>query len=170
MRAKKAISSALLATLVVTIIIVIVIGAYATISIKGGSSETRITCSESTATFVVSQNGTEEALSAPIPAEPCQHQISLSDFSLETSTGSLTGSINISSQSPLTTLILYLNGSYQTYNVFVQTGSSFSMQYNAGLTNSTVTIIAGPTYNVEFVAFFKDGTATTANTTVVAKR
>jgi len=169
LRAKKAISSALLATLVATIVIVIVIGAYATISTMSGSSDTSITCSESTATFVISQNGTEEGLSAPIPAQPCQHHISLSGFTLTTSTGSLTGSINVSTRTPLTTLILYLNGSYQLYNVFAQSGTSFSMQYNTGLTNSTLTIIAGLTYNVEFVALFKDGTATTANTTIIAR-
>ena len=153
----------------VTIIIVILIGAYATISTTNGSSETSITCSESTATFVISQNGTEEGLSAAIPAEPCQHHISLSGFKLTTSTGSLTGSINVSSRSPLTTLILYLNGSYELYNVFAQSGTSFSMQYSTALSNSTLTIIAGITYNVEFVALFKDGTATTANTTIIAK-
>ena len=67
--AKKSISSATAATLIATVIIIIVVGTYATLSFNSGSSETSITCSESTATFTVIQNGTAQGLSYPIPGD-----------------------------------------------------------------------------------------------------
>ncbi len=160
------------ATLAATVIIIIVIGTYATLNFNTGSSETSITCSESTATFTVIQNGTAQGLSYLIPADPCQHQISLSGFSLSTTgngTNSLNGNVNVNSRSSLITFIVYVNRTYELYNDFAHSGTSrYSIQYNADLNNATLPIIPGMSYTIEFVAIFKDGTATTVMTTVNA--
>lgn len=170
--ARRAISSASLATIVATVVIIIAIGTYATINIDKSSSVTSMTCSESTTTFIVIQNGTSQSLSYLIPAAPCQHQITLSGFTLnssKTSLGSLTGNVNIKSDSPLKTFLVYVNGTYELFNVFGNSGSSsYAIQYNAVLNNATVPIFTGMSYEIEFVATFKDGTAATATTLINA--
>ena len=169
---KRSVSSAMAATLVATVIIIIVIASYATLSFNNGSSETSITCSESIATFTVIQNGTAQGLIYPIPADPCQHQVSLSGFSLSTTgnlSNTLRGNVNVDSHSPLITFIVYVNGTYELYSDLSHSGSAqYSIQYNAVLNNATLPIISGMSYAIEFVALFKDGTATTATTIVNA--
>ena len=168
----NAISSATAATLIATIIILILVGTYAAINFGSGASETSITCSESTATFSVIQNSTTADLNFPIPAEPCEHQISLSGFNLTTAgdaPNSLSGNIKVDSRSPLTGFILYVNGTYELFNAMVPShATTYSIQYNAVLSNATLPIIAGMSYSIEFVALFKDKTATTATTLVNA--
>ena len=160
------------ATLVATVIIIIVIGSYATLNFNNSGSKTSKTCSESIATFTVIQNGTAQELSYPIPEGPCQHQISLSGFSLSTTgnlSNALSGSVNVNSGSPLITFIVYVNGTYELYNAFSHSiTSQYSIQYNAFLNNETLAIIPGMSYTIEFVALFKDGTATTATAIVNA--
>jgi hypothetical protein len=169
---KKRISFAMAVTMIATVLIILVVGTYAALSFNRGGSETSITCSESIATFTVIQNGTAEAITYPIPAEPCQHQISLIGFALTTngSSNQLTGNVNVNSRSPLATLILYVNGTYELFNDFARSGSThYSIQYNSPpLNNETLPIITGMRYTIEFVALFNDGTATTAATTVNA--
>jgi hypothetical protein len=169
---KRSISTASAATLVVTVIIIIVIGTYATLNFSSGGSETSTTCNESTTTFTVIQNGTTQDLSYLIPASQCQRQVSLSGFSLQSagsSPGLLSGNVSVVSPSPLTTFLLYVNGTYELFNDFaLSSGSSPIIQYNAVLSNATVPIITGLSYSIEFVAIFGDGTATTATTLVTA--
>ena len=168
---KRSVSSAMAATLVATVIIIIVIESYATLSFNNGSSETSITCSESIATFTVIQNGTAQGLIYPIPEGPCQHQVSLSGFSLSTGNLSTTlrGNINVDSHSPLITFIVYVNGTYELYSDLSHSGAAqYSIQYKAVLNNATLPIISGMSYAIEFIALFKDGTATTATTIVNA--
>lgn len=169
-RDRHSISSASLVTLLVTVII-IAIGGYAAFSISNNGTTTSITCSESTATFNVLQNGTSQELSYPIPSEPCLHTIVLSGFSLtiDEGSGDLNGNVSVNSHSPLITILVYVDGKYELFNDFSGKGSSPStMLYFAPLNNSTVPLIAGNTYSIEFVAIFRDGTATTATTSVVA--
>jgi len=160
------------ATLVATVIIIIVIGSYVTLSFNNGSSKTSISCSESTATFTVIQNGTAQELSYPIPADPCQHQISLSGFTISTNgnlSNALSGNVIVNSRSPLITFIVYVDGTYELYNDFSSSSTSqYTLRYNAFLNNETLPIISGMSYTIEFVALFKDRTATTATTIVNA--
>ena len=168
----NAISSATAATLIVTIIILILVGTYAAINLGSGASETSITCSESTATFAVIQNSTTADLNFPIPAEPCEHLISLSGFSLTTAgvaPNSLSGYIKVDSPTLLTGFILYVNGTYELYNAMATShATTYTIQYNAVLNNATLPIITGMIYSIEFVALFKDKTATTSTTLVNA--
>ena len=102
-----------------------------------------------------------------IPSESCAHKISLSGFSL-TPAGSLRGTISVDSQSPLTGLIVYFNGTYELYSGVANSNSSkYSILYGAVLV-PTQLIVAGKVYSLEFIALFKDGTATIASTQVSA--
>ena len=99
--------------------------------------------------------------------------MTLSGFSLNATAGTaqipLSGMIHIGSKSQLNGLLIYLNGTYESYNPMSSIkASSYSFQYNALLDNTTVPIITGMNYTVEFVATFKDGTATTASITLKA--
>jgi hypothetical protein len=168
----RGITSFSLAILIVVAIIIILAGTYAAFTFTGGGGAST-TCITSPATFSVLQNRTTTYISYPIPAEPCQHKMTLSGFSLnatlETSQIPLSGMIHISSKSQLNGLLIYLNGTYEVYSPMSLTGaSSYSFQYNTVLDNATVPIISGMNYTIEFVAIFKDGTATTASTTLKA--
>ncbi len=168
--ASKAITSLGLSILIATVIVVILVGTYAAITFTSDGS-TSITCVESSGTFSVLQNSSTTYISYPVPAEPCQHHISLTGFSLNATRGtsliSLGGTIHVISRSQLTGLIIYVNGTYEQYNPMSPIKiSSYSFQYNTVLGNGTVPIISGANYVVEFVAIFKDGTATTSSTTL----
>jgi hypothetical protein len=170
--ASQGITSLGLSILIATAIVVILFGTYAAITFTNGGS-TSITCGESSATFAVLQNSTTTYVSYPIPAEPCQHQITLTDLSLnasgENSQIQLGGMIHVVSKSQLVGLIMYFNGTYELYNPMSSIrASSYSFQYNTVLDNTTIPIIPGMNYTVEFVAIFKDGTATTASATLRA--
>jgi hypothetical protein len=166
----QGISRATLATIVVSLVIIIAVVGYATISYLGTQQPTSITCSEATTTFYAPQNGTTQALAYPIPVAPCMHQLSLSGFSLTARTNTLSGTLRVNSRSPITGLLIYVNGSYQTFNALSLPSSSgqYSLQYTASLANSTISIVAGNSYLVEFVGIFKDGTATTASVAITA--
>ena len=148
--------------------IIIAIAAYAGTSLTGKSSETSITCSESFSEFNVIQNGTSAQLNLAFPASPCEHHISMSGFSL-TSSGttsssiSLSGNVYVNSTSPLSALIVYVNGTYETTSSLANSNTRpYTIQYNAVLNNQTVPIIAGMNYKLEFVALFEDQSAATA--------
>ncbi|MDG6906530.1 MAG: hypothetical protein JRN20_12175 [Nitrososphaerota archaeon] len=168
----RSLSKASIVILVITIIIIIVIGAYAALNFGSGGAVTSMTCAETTTTFTVFDNGTSQELNYLVPAEPCQHSISLSGFALGAagnSPGSLTGNVIVNSYSPLTMFLVYVNGTYELFNDFYNSGEThYTIQYNAVLNNSTLPIISGINYSVEFVAVFKDGTVATSTTTLIA--
>jgi len=170
-RANRSISTASMATLVATIVIVIAIGTYALITfgnIGAVQTASTTTCSETTSTFTVDQNGSPLGLAYLIPASPCVHQVSLSGFTLKQS-GAVSGNVHVDSNSQLSMFLIYLNGTYETFNDFAaHSGSSFTVQYNAVFSNSTLPIMSGSNYVIEIVAVFKDGTATPATTVVTA--
>lgn len=166
------ITSIALTVLIATMIIVILVGTYAAITFDGGS-ETSMTCAESVATFAVLENGSTVHTSFPIPADPCQHRLTLEGFTLNsTSEGvqyTLGGMLHVDSKSQLVGLILYMNGSYELYNAMTPIkADSYTFQYSTVLGNASAPIFFGMNYTVEFVAIFKDGTATTASATLRA--
>ncbi|MGH2638781.1 MAG: hypothetical protein ACRDF4_05795, partial [Rhabdochlamydiaceae bacterium] len=167
----RSISTPAAATLAVTGIIIIVIAAYAGLTLASNTTDTSITCSESVSQFTVVQNGTASELTLSIPDSPCQHHITLSSFSLATTAGadssmSLSGNVYVNSTSPLSALVVYVNGSFETTTNLVSANTRpYTIQFNAILSN-TVQMIAGAKYRLEFVALFRDHTATTATTTV----
>jgi hypothetical protein len=166
----QGISRATLATIVASLVIVVALGSYATINYLGNNQPVSITCNETTTTFYAPQNGTTQALAYPIPAAPCTHQLSVKNFSLTAGTNMLNGTIEVNSKSPITGLFIYVNGTYQTFNALTISSSSaqYSLQYTAALSSSTISIVSGNSYLVEFVGIFKDGTATTASVPIIA--
>ena len=123
----RGITSLVLSILIATAIIIILVGTYAAFTFTGGAGNAT-TCSISPATFAVLQNSTTTYISYPIPAEPCQHKMTLSGFSLntagETSQIPLSGTIHISSKSQLTGLLVYLDGTYEVYSPMSLTGET----------------------------------------------
>lgn len=169
----KGITSLGMTILIATVIVIILVGTYATITFTNEGEN--LTCSESTATFAVLQNVTTTYVSYPIPAEPCQHHISLTGFSLNITSGTsliaLSGFVHVTSPSQLNGLIMYLDGTYEQYSPMTQIrATSYSFQYNTVLGNGTVPVTSGMNYTLEFVAVFKDGTATTASLTLKASQ
>lgn len=154
----------------VSLVIVVAIASYATIDYFE-SQPTSITCSESTSTFTVMENGTGQGVEFPIPAQPCAHEMGLHGLTLtmRANSGDLNGTISINSRSQLEGLIVYVNGTYEVYNAIA--GSSarqYSIGYNTTLSNGSLLITPGTNCLVKFVAIFKDGTASTASAVVRA--
>ena len=166
----RGISRATLATVVASLLIIFAIGSYAAIDYRGNQQPTSITCSEITTTFDFPENGTTQALAYPIPVAPCMHELTLKSFTLTAGTDILNGTVDVNSRSPITGLLIYVNGTYQTFSALKLSSSSvrFSMQYSASLSSHTISIVAGNSYLVEFVGIFKDGTATTASDLITA--
>ncbi len=153
-------------------IVIIVIGALAALP-RVDNGSTHITCSESPETFSVPQNSTTAYLTYGIPSDPCQGHISLGNFSLNVNSGSgqasLSGGIRVNSRSQLKGLIVYLNGTYETYSAMSPVGTTtYAFQYNTLLQDQIVPIVSGTSYTLEFVAIFKDGTATEASVSLTA--
>lgn len=172
MAKSRAISSAGVAIIAGTVIVIIVIGLLAALPHFGNGS-THITCSESPETFSVPQNSTTSYLTYWIPADPCQGHISLGNFSLNVNSGtgqaSLSGNVHVDSRSQLKGMIVYLNGSYETYSAISPVGTiGYTLQYDTILQDQIVPIVAGTIYTLEFVAIFKDGTATEASISLTA--
>ena len=168
-RRRKSASTGMAAALVVSIIIIISIATYATV-VSNGNESTYVSCTATTSTLAAPQG-----LAVVIPEpESCAHKISLSGFSLTpagsgtSNSNSLRGTISVESQSPLTGLILYLNGTYELYSGMTNSNTThYSIQYGAVL-SGTEPIVAGKAYSVEFIALFQDGTATIASTQISA--
>jgi hypothetical protein len=68
---------------------------------------------------------------------------------------SLIGTIIVDSQSPLTGLVVYLNGTYKLYSGVANSNASlYSMQYGSVLSSTVQPIVTGRAYSVEFIALF----------------
>lgn len=152
--------------------VVVIVGVYVDLNLNRNNI-LPITCGNSPTELTVTENGTTTVESYRIPALPCRHGISLSGFSLIT-TGAqiqnyLSGYVYINSTSPLTKLLLFINGTFESERSYSNNFTTpYAIQYKAGLSNTSLPIISGKTYVVEFVAVFQDDSASSATAMITA--
>ncbi|MDG6905023.1 MAG: hypothetical protein JRN20_04480 [Nitrososphaerota archaeon] len=162
-RSLRGASLVMATVLVVSMVVVISVASYATIASSRGES-TYTTCATTTSVFV------PQNLTLNLPNDVCNHKVLLNGFSIAASGTSVSvrGTITFESNSPLTTLLLFFNGTYVTSNPFPPTNeTSFSTTYGASF-NANAPVISGQSYSVEFIALFQDGTATVNSTMLKA--
>jgi len=103
--------------------------------------------------------------------EPLNH-ISLRGVSLETKsvcpTPYLTALVFVNASVPLSSLELHINDTYLESMVCTGNMTNYAILYKATVTSQNISIIAGETYKVTFVATFRDGTTSNATALVVA--
>jgi hypothetical protein len=101
--------------------------------------------------------------------------ISLAGFSLDPSRSNLSGTVLVTSSSPLVQTDLYINGTFMgslNYTKEMMSNSTFSLMYSVNPTSmlmmSRMPMVVGRSYKITLLARFNDGTRCNASSIVVA--
>jgi len=137
------------------------------------STQPTITCNSSPAQLTITENGTVMTTVVAIPPPPCGPQVTLQGFSLCASSciypsPYLSGTVMVKAASPLSTLLLYINGTYEGSWTYSNNLTTYAIAFKASPVNPSMPIEANDTYTIKFVAFFGSGLGTEATAQVVA--
>ena len=80
----------------------------------------------------------------------------------------LTATLLINSTTPLNSLQLYINGTLEATTQYSNNFTNYYLQYKSNLINSTVPIVSGDTYAIQFVGTFNDNNAVKTTSVIVA--
>ena len=132
-----------------------------------------VTCNSSPTELAITENGTTTTIIAMIPSIPCQPQMTLSGFSICVGSCNypspyLSGIISVNTSSPVSTLILYINGTYEESSPVLNNFTTYAIGFKANPTDPSMPITANSAYTIKLVAIFKNGLAAVASTQVVA--
>jgi len=137
------------------------------------TSVTTVSCNSSPTELAITENGTTTTTTEWIPSSPCQSQITLGNFSLCVSNCNypspyLSGTVNVDTFYPLSTLLLYVNGTYEGSTTYSNNFQYYAIGLKANPNNPSMPITPNDTYTIKLVAIFQNGLATVASTQVVA--
>lgn len=155
-------------------VVVVLVAGISVVLLTTNPFHSSPTCPTSPTEFGITNEGATTSTEEFVAALACQAHVTLSDFALCVSNcvytpPSLGGLIHVNGTSPLTTLLFYVNGTYEGTRTYSNNFTLFTIGFEASLNDSTMSMMANETYTIEFVAAFQSGAATVASTQVVAE-